>query len=97
MKSKLFFYHRTLLGNTVIRCSEIDPETSKYKWAIVSGGEPRKKGDKQKSGLFGSGQGLWILTRKPVISDERYDEFLNMIEEMGIETSGLNRVVQVDF
>ena len=34
---------------------------------------------------------------EPVVSDERYDEFLNMIEEMGIETSGLNRVVQVDF
>jgi apolipoprotein D and lipocalin family protein len=52
-----------------------------YRWSVV--GEPSRKY-------------LWILSRTPTLSDATYDAIVKRIEELGYDTSRLEKMPQRD-
>ena len=68
----------------------------KYDWVVVSGGAPKilGKDGKCKVGDGKDGNGLWILTRDPLIEQSVLDHIRQIASDKGYDLSVLQKVVQ---
>ncbi|KAJ3079520.1 hypothetical protein HK102_003728 [Quaeritorhiza haematococci] len=84
----------------VIETGDISPTTGLYEWALISGGQPRRKTDAGKCianprfNFFGNGQGLWIFTREQIAPKALVDSIKERATGLGLDVSLLDDVVQ---
>lgn len=91
------FIPNILAGPYLVVGLGVDEATGEYTWAAVSGGQPTVQYDDgcttRTTGRM-SGQGLWILTREKIASDETIAAARQSLSDLGYTLSQLKSVHQ---